>query len=228
MGIGMLLEKLKTALQEPGCAYCGKPPRDERLLCPVCVSRLGLRENYPLWHTESIRLYAATLFNASIKKVIYGHKFYRQSRAGLMASLLIQYWRQVPVPCCRPEEVLVVSIPPHEDKQDHLQGLVRQFANRQGYRYASGILSWQRSVEPQHHLAGKRRRFENVKNGLQAELSANPEQWPKLIVVVDDITTTGATMMEAARALRQETAGTVPVIGLAVCSVSLALQKHLL
>ena len=81
-----------------------------------------------------------------------------------------------------------------------------------GFDYAPGVLERVRNTPPQQGLA-RRRRLRNVKNSMHA---ANPARVRgRVCVVVDDVSTTGASFAEARRALFRAGAAEVRCVPLA-------------
>lgn len=140
--------------------------------------------------------------------------------------------------------VWVVSIPSRFGApSDHVGALARQFARRMGFQYQPQALTWHPDAMPQHTLPHRAARFKNVHGRLAVHdrfqtflskpgsdagpdptlsyLALNPTgDPPTMIVVLDDLTTTGATLLEAQRTLK--TVFSVPLAGLAVTHVPLA------
>lgn len=209
MRLGTLWEKIKRTLQTPLCRECGvNVPLDESF-CPRCRQVLGFRPARPLIRTADFRGYAATTLMPLLKKRLYGYKFYRRRDAlPLLSELLIAYWRQLPealpidgypgpIP---PERVLVLTIPPHEGKKSLVAPLAGRFARYFGYDCQTKALHWVRNVQPQHAIPAYRERIQNIARSLEAKREALTGY--RRIIIVDDLTTTGATLREAVRAIR--------------------------
>src|SRR5690606_16470559 len=111
MFIETFFEKVKSALQTPVCLRCEQKLEEERQFCQFCQELLAIREPRPLLQNQRVALHAATTFNAAVKKVLYGHKFYnRLEYVPQLAGLLVEYWANVPTPqgwsVAHPENVL--------------------------------------------------------------------------------------------------------------------------
>jgi predicted amidophosphoribosyltransferase len=204
----VLLEKVRGALQSPICWQCGeKPVSRPQLFCKRCREWLSLRTPAPLLEVGSGRnCHAATTFNSSVKKLIYGYKFYGESHFGsCLAGLLIDYWSQMPPAMatgkCHPESVMVVPIPPRTGQKSHLESYASRFARHFGYDFCPDGLRWTREVEPQHILHERGLRLKNI----AASLTVGQEVLGRYakVLLIDDLTTTGATLQEACRALAE-------------------------
>lgn len=226
--LSTLLEKIKRAAVNTECMACRKPVAETGQFCATCHNKLGLRETFPLTASGRFQLYAATLFTPATKNLLYSYKFYgRQSNRPILAELLAHYWQQLGiVNDTLPETTIVTCIPPHAGKGPLVDPIARQFAALAGYRFSNRILHWQRNVEPQHTLHARRKRIDNMKNSLRVEANALYFE-PTRIIVVDDLSTTGATLLEAYRALAEQWRDCPNITGLAISHIPLAFQRGL-
>lgn len=90
--------------------------------------------------------------------------------------------------------------------------LAKAAAENLGAELGAGLLKKIKDTPPQARTSSKKERFENIKGSFEAE--PNPVLKESRIVLIDDILTTGATMSEAAKALKK--AGAKVVVGLVV------------
>lgn len=207
MFIGTILEKVKTALQSQSCLLCEQKPAAPRQFCHSCTERLSIRNAEPVLDMPFCLIHAATTFNPMVKKLLYGHKFYnRTEHIPQLTGMLVQYWESLPtylgLKDVHPENVLVMPIPPHGANASLIDMFASRFARHFGYDYRHDILTWMRDVRPQHHIHEKDRRYSNVAQSLR--LKSGIVSGYEKIIVVDDITTTGATLLEASRAFHDE------------------------
>lgn len=209
MFIGTLIDKVKFALQNHSCQSCGQKPGEGGTFCKRCREKLKIRLPEPILETPLCAIHAATDFNPALKRILYGHKFYnRTEHVPQLSGILTDYWSSLP-PCfgfskVHPENVLVMPIPPHRGNVSLIDRFAGQFARHFGYDYRHDALTWTREVKAQHRIHDRRHRLDNIASSLHLK-SGIVAAYEK-IIIVDDITTTGATLLEASRAFRSEAA----------------------
>lgn len=175
--------------------------------CAQCASFFGLENLCVFW--------AADYRNNAIKKIIRTFK-YRQ--AGALAETLGEILSQ------RTEKLFIKNsagasliIPvPLAPKRQRERGfnqaalLGRYFAQKNGLAFDSEILLKIKNTAPQVGTAGRGERLENLKESFA--VSDFKKIQGKTVILVDDVLTTGATIMECARALQK--AGVKKIIAL--------------
>lgn len=231
MFLGTILEKVKIALQNQSCLLCEQKLAASKHFCHQCTEKLGIREPDPIIDMPFCLTHAATTFNPAVKKLLYGHKFYnRTDNIPQLTGLLIQYWQSLPsylgLQKVHPENVLVLPIPPHAGQVSLIDLFASRFARHFGYDYQHDVLTWMRDVRQQHRIHDKGLRFKNVAQSMR--LKGGIVSGYEKIIVIDDITTTGATLLEASRAFHDELgsrqAGQQDLICLAVSQVPIGMQ----
>jgi len=218
-----LFESIKGFLKTPQCADC-RATLDEgdAKFCAECRTILRQRGWQAISDVSTeVPVYAACDFNRVFKKQLYGYKYYGQSNGQWLSDLLIDYCRQdfSSIPA---EQTLLVMIPPHDDAHDHdrLMRLAQAVANAKGWMLSSSVLNWQIQCKPQHTLLGRKERFQNLESAFSvADINFSAI---KRIVILDDLITTGATLMSAAEAIKAQVARqghSIQVEGLALARV---------
>ncbi|WP_373531024.1 ComF family protein [Vampirovibrio sp.] len=231
MFIDTFIDKVKIALRNPTCTACQQKLHTQAKFCARCHEKLGIRQPEPILSTPNCAIHAATNLNPHIKRVLYGHKFHNKvEHVPQLAALLVQYWNNIPpgvgFQVVHPENVLVIPIPPHGGEASRVDMFASQFARHFGYDYRHDVLTWMREVKPQHRIHDKQTRLANIAQSLY--LKSGIVSGYEKVIVVDDITTTGATLLEASRAFGNEAAHHQPerhnVVCLAVARVPLGAQ----
>lgn len=193
----MLADLLDLALPRD-CAGCGAPGRT---LCDQCVRGLRFpRQHRPRPCPPGLpTLVAAAPYDGAVRAALIAHK--ERGRLGLVRPLgaaLAGAVRALDLP----RRVVLVPVPSapaavRERGHDHARRLARAAARAVPGARARPLLVPARAVADQSGL-GTAARAAN----LHAALRARRRLDGVLVVVVDDVVTTGATLAEATRALR--------------------------
>lgn len=185
--------KIELLESAPACEKCAMPLSSAGAPCPYCLGK-GIRP-----FDSIIRL---ANFDEPITQLIYHIKYHRR---WTLAELAADRLRQQP----RVRELLsqadrIISVPLHPMRQfgrgyNQAEVIARRLCRRTRMRYVRPLVRL-RNTETQTHLNSKERRFENMREAFGL-------LWPKQVakkhvVIVDDVMTSGATLMAAANALR--------------------------
>lgn len=199
-------------VEEPYCSHCGKPfdPNVARppQLCELC------RSNAPSF--DGAR--AVGLHTGSLRRVIITYKFSgRTSVAAFLARLLAErvtaeaeaLW---PLPLADVDAI--VPVPLHSQRKrwrgfDQAALLAHPLGRAMEKAVWEECMARERPTLPQIGLTPQQRR-ENVKNAFAVREEGRLRG--KRVLLVDDVYTTGATGMDAARALKAAGAGEVYLI----------------
>lgn len=186
------------------CPICGKPAR-MGCICQQCLSRSSLKN-----------IFVASSYNEKIlKQAIHMFKYkYIRDLAQPLGKIIINFLYQAELNLLFDDSYFLIPISLHRKRlfergfnQSELlaQVIVQEFK----IPIINNVLKRKRNTKSQTKLKEKERR-KNIKNAfvcLQPEIIKN-----KNIILFDDILTTGATLMEAARVLKKF--GAKEIIGL--------------
>jgi len=186
---------------EPVCRICGLPLARPGL-CPPC------NDSHPPYHSMRSWL----VFEGPIRRALHTLKYRRNVALGdALAQYLVEYvnvldWSVdlvVPVPLGRRRM---------NERGYNQVGLVASpLAALQGWRYSPQVLARVRETRSQVGLSAAERR-ENVSGAFCANAALASE---KTILLMDDVATTGATLVSCAEALLKAGAQTVYALTLA-------------
>jgi predicted amidophosphoribosyltransferase len=199
------------------CCGCGTPHRAEpdglRSWCTHCRDRWGVVPGW--WQPEpgGVPGWAAAAYAGPVRRAVLAAK--RGAGEGLCELLVAR----LPIDCL-PRDAVISWIPAHPRRAllapDAGAQIARALATREGLPRARLL---RRS--PLGHRQAHRDRDERRDQGRQLGLHLRGRgPAPAAVVLVDDVRTTGATLDEAARVLRE--AGTRHVIGVAVAHAGAA------
>ncbi|MEB3206263.1 MAG: hypothetical protein VKK59_02800 [Vampirovibrionales bacterium] len=220
--------------------------------CIACQAKFGCQspiEHIPIVPAASENaIQSACTLTSRLRHIIYRWKFHpRHPGSLILASLLCHY---LSVLTALPEEhkksIMIVPIPPRStygafikpqavlhDRLVRLSGLMAALL---GVLWQPDGLRFQRATKTQHFLTRRSQRFDNMSQAfalnegllghIQAHQQAASKQTPPTsgttIIVLDDLTTSGATLMAALDAFSREPAfAGINVLPLAIAQVPL-------
>jgi ComF family protein len=191
--------QLLPVITPPVCPRCGRP-QSHGVLCPGCVD----------WQAEIDGIRSPFLFDGVIRQAIHEFK-YRNLRAlaPSLAEFLYGFILENPVPA----EVLV-PVPIHRKRwreRGYNQSalLARELGRLSGLTVVENCLVRHSYAPPQARSASV---IERQKNVTDAFTCLDQRLQGKRVLLIDDVSTSGATLNTCARALK--TAGTASVWGL--------------
>jgi predicted amidophosphoribosyltransferase len=222
------LNSLVSLLSNAGCRRCQYRLPESAVYCGSCQSALGLDE--PYWD-EAHPIHAVSTRTAEMRGWLNQYKFSRRGHryAEALSDCLIGYAPEqlaFLLDSCQPGDVWVTTIPKHKGSTSrHPAPIVKRFARKLGFRYRGNLLAWTRETGQQHRLSSRNQRLHNM----HGSLAADERQWsrhlkpgcagPKMLIIVDDLTTTGATLQEALRAIRSGPDSSIRAVALAISHV---------
>ena len=186
-------------IHPPLCPKCGKP-QASGILCPACIS----------WESSIDSIRSPFKFEGIIREAIHQYKYNNlRSLTGSFGLLLKDYWRKEPLPVD-----LVVPVPLHprrlkERGYNQSALLAVEFGKIFHLPVAPSALTRIKYVIPQAQTKSAAERRENLK---QAFISRDVSLADKRVLLIDDVSTSGATLDACAEALK--TAGSKSVLGL--------------
>ncbi len=194
-----------------------QPPKDlkihETLFCAVCRARLP--ENKKICHKNSpLILGAATTYeNEEIRKAIWRLKYRGKTGfSNLLAGIMAIYCKQLGLDL---KKYVIVPVP--LSKQRHRQRgfnqsllIAESLAKKIGLPLVTDALERHLHTAPQ---AEQKDWFDRKKNLIGAFIGGRTESIiGKNVILIDDVCTSGATLQEAAKALK--IAGAKKILGL--------------
>lgn len=173
------------------CVACGRPSRGE-LLCASCEKEL---ENARL---DGVRLHAAYRYEGVAKKLVHRLKFDNVTAA---ATVLARAMALDAVQLHLPPDTVVTWVTMPENRRrirgiDHGQVLARAVALRLGLECRRLLIRSEKHSLRTQRGASRTKRLQNLQGLFTAE-----ENLPRHVLLVDDVTTTGATMQTCTQCL---------------------------
>lgn len=205
----------------PLCPQCQKLIiLNKTFFCPACRRKIVHWTRHPCsCHDALFALGAVASYeNQALQQSIHFFKYQRIiSLQKPLADLMIRFLQETNfLSGLRRQDLLVVPIPLHSLKRrgrgfNQSDLLAQRISSHFSWRYDATALRRIRHHPPQAKISDFKKRAENVQDIFQ--LDGNPAKIKnKLILLIDDVYTSGSTMREAAKVLKQN--GARQIIGL--------------
>lgn len=183
-----------------GCEIpCAKPcAKNGEILCESCVKNFELYTTFPQAVFEGINIFSAVKYDEFSRSVVKKFKFnYKKDVSKTLGKILYNYFNDE-------KKYVVIPIPAHKARLrkygfNHTETICKEFAKLKGWKINNKILLKQRETLVQHFL-NKEQRFKNIKDSFKIDLKTHRGE---NLLIVDDITTTGATFQEVIKTFKE-------------------------
>ena len=196
------------------CAGCHTPGK---AICNRCLLSVPLSEETEHNSIYGLYNYGHPLVSHSIWNLKYRHRGQETKLLATRAQELISEIIADALQSEKLEALTLVPIPQYKKKLqkrgfNQSETIAKWLSQSLPNSHVENILEKIKETRPQSHLSDRRARLRNIEGAMRStkQLSRN-----KLYIVIDDVTTTGATFLEATRALSSAGARNVLCIALA-------------
>lgn len=196
-----LLNWINSILFPSKCLNC---KATGEALCQECIEKIPLATSVEDRNTFAVYDYN----NKIVEKVIRDLKYYHRKEAAISLARsgiphILEYISSM-IQTEYPENIYLVPIPQHKSKTrkrgyNQSELLARAIVEGLDGAKISQLLKKNRFTIPQAHIQNKNIRLQNIKDSMSISAPINEGA---LYVLIDDVTTTGATFIEARRALK--------------------------
>ncbi len=238
-----LLNAFINIIYPASCLFCSKPlaaEESENLLCQDCYQkikhntgifckkcglslRLDYNQNCPACKNRKFhfdRAWSACIYKEPLVKLIHLFKYNLKLKLKKLFTLIItEFIKDTHLPMQNYDLLLPVPMHPARLRQrdiNHSQILTKELKSYFNIPISCGKLIRKHTSRPQTELKF-RERLDNVKGAFA--LKDKDEFKAKNILLVDDVFTTGSTVSEIARVLKEDGASGVDVLTLARTSL---------
>ncbi|MCD4761176.1 hypothetical protein K8R42_04740 [bacterium] len=200
-----LLNNLLGFIWPQFCLGCKK---EGGLCCAYCLNDIILEDSSKINWPDKNDFYfdechvCCHYENRLVQKILKSYKYsYLENLAKLLVNILEKQARRLSLP----EQTIITNIPLHKNKLkkrgfDQTEILAKKLAGQLNLKYTP-LLKRIRQTKTQAQLSKTERR-KNVSRAFKT-LGAARQMPGGTILLIDDITTTGSTLNQAARALKQ-------------------------
>lgn len=226
-----ILSGLLDFIYPPICAGCGVYIEDKAAICPACLSRIDWTD-HPLALTDldfrsgrnseavapiSFPLFAAGNYADPLRKIIIQYKFHGVTElSAVLADRVVAVFGEK---ISKLAPVILVPIPLHATREyfrGYNQALIfaEAIASRLDLPLDPDLLHRPKKRKPQSRLK-QDKRVTNIKGVFDLNPDAESMESPGAIILVDDVVTSGQTMLEARRVLTRHGFEVVGAISMA-------------
>ncbi len=196
------------------CGGCGKIGVG---VCNICIARLPLAVPPETPNAFAVYDYSNRIVWHAVRSLKYYGKSEEAFALAYAAAPHISEWVGDTLQSNALEELVLIPIPQHSDKYrergfNHSEQIAKIIAPLLGSTTIKNVLKKEIRTLQQAHVKSKKLRLENIKRSMTATPGLNPKT---IYIVVDDVTTTGATFLEAKRALSEAGAKKMLFVALA-------------
>lgn len=177
------------------CIICGCL-KTEGFLCKTCLKDVNYLSIFAQRIYKNIPIYCATNYDGTIKKLIWKLKFqHRKNASKALAIILSNYFKKLKI-----EKNFIVVYPPVFSLKSaqrgycHMDLIAKEFVKlNNNLSYSGKYIKKIKSTKPQYKA---KNRHENIKGSFEINKKYIEKIKDKNILIIDDITTSGATLEE--------------------------------
>jgi len=209
---------LLSLIYKDGCVICGCS-KDDAVLCKSCAKTVEFLSPFAHSMTEGVEIFSAFIYDGVVKKLVQKLKFsHKKTAAGVLAEFLAKYFKRVLDERYKErafndwfKNTVVVPVPTNRSNvfkrgYNNVTEIAERLCDMCGGVFADDILIKVRDTKPQFKLRVRERKS-NVEGCFGVNIKKLVKYYKKFsfknILIVDDIVTTGATLDEAVKAVRQ-------------------------
>ena len=196
------LEKLLSIIYIQPCYFC-KSTKDDNIICKKCYNKIHFMPHAVFRDVSNVKIYACCLYDGIIKQLIRDLKYNGKKKLALLhAKLMYDYIKELNWK----EQFVILPVPisiqrRKERKYNHMDLAADELAKITGYTVNKNILKRIKDTQKQYNLH-KQERIKNIKNAFAAEENSEISKDTPLLII-DDITSTGATLEEIIKVLHK-------------------------
>jgi len=200
--VQLFFKNLFGSLFNTKCCICGCVKsclKDGEIMCENCAKQFEFYTNKEHKIFDGVIINSLIKYNDFSKKVVRKLKFqYKKDLSKTLARLVCENF-------LKDNDFVLVPVPAHKARLNkygfnHTQVICEEIKKLKGCKINNKILLKSRETLTQHFL-NQEQRFKNVQNSFKINSdNYNNEN----IFIIDDITTTGATLEEIIKAFKKE------------------------
>lgn len=202
------LNSLLDLIYKKKCYFCGNSKYSLKM-CPKCYEKLEFLDIRANRIINGSDIYCAGVYNKELQKLIRGVKYHNQKElAFYQAKFMYEYFLKLEH--LQDKEFIIIPTPMHKKrirkrKYNHMDLVCQEFAKLSGFECCFNLVTRIKDTKPQYKLSRKQR-LDNLSNAFEVDKSLLTN---RVILIMDDICTTGSTFEELIKSLKSAGAANI-------------------
>lgn len=199
----------------PACPVCGGPFNAADIICRNCIDAITdcsysyIPKKRVLPHVDKISILLP--YDSICRSLIHALKYHGMKSTGLVMGKLMA--RKTLKDCSPAENSCLVPVPLHPSKMkergyNQSESLAAGFASFSGFEISDNVIVRTKQTGTQTALDHEKR-VQNVQDAFR--YTAEKSLAGRPVIIIDDVMTTGSTISECAKALKEGGAGKIIV-----------------
>ena len=193
-GFKKIISLISNLIYNQKCLICDCAKTDD-LLCKNCLKSVHYLSSFPQKIYNQIPIFCATLYKDTIKKLIQKLKFSHNKKCAIpLAKILFNYFEKLNL-----KDDFIIVYPPSFFTKNFQRGynpmflIVKEFSKLADLSYKKDLILKTKPTKPQYKA---KNRHKNIKDSFKINEKYIELFKDKKILIIDDITTSGATLEE--------------------------------
>ena len=209
-----LWEKFLSLIYSRYCHFCHSADED-KILCSKCYKKIHFLPPDIIKNINGCPVYSVAIYDGIIKTLIRDLKYHNKKYlAKTQAELMCAFWKQLNLK----EKYIIIPVPIHkkrkkERKYNHMDIVADELSKLLDFDVDKNLIIRVKDTQNQYRLK-KQERIKNIKNAFEINKDENMDKSAK-ILVIDDITSTGITLEEIIKVLKQANFNDITALTLA-------------
>jgi len=197
-----IFEKLLNIIYIQPCYFC-KSVKDDSIICKKCYGKIHFLPPSVLTEISECDVYACAIYDGIIKKMVRDLKYRNKKKlAKLQAKIMYEYFKSLDIA----KDYLIIPVPIHKNRMkergyNQMDIVGTEFAKLANLNMNKNLLVRIKDTEKQYNLH-RNQRIENLKNAFECDENCSIDKKTS-ILIIDDITSTGATLLEVINTLKK-------------------------
>lgn len=189
-----LFEQFLNLIYNQKCLVCSCAKVDN-LLCKNCLKNVHYLSSFEQRFYREIPIFCATLYKDTTKILIQKLKFSHKKHAAIpLAHILFEYFKKLNLK----NDYIIVYPPTNRLKSafrgyNHMFLIAKTFSKLTNFEINKNLIKKTKYTKPQYQA---KNRHKNIKNSFEINKKDIEKYKNKNILLIDDITTSGATLEE--------------------------------